>query len=170
MFQRRDAPAGEEVDEIYRRGSGIVCAWADVRTLRNQGVIWLGSHQDFISRSPRSPLSIPIRSRTILIALLSRRYFSIYTPCSPVSRLTSRAIGTVDCRATGINHLGHYHLLVNIYMYPLNPYNYECLRFFKSILTIEIAREKRDGPSVARRAQNSQSSFLILKTENCCPK
>lgn len=86
----------KEVDGIYRCGSGIVCAWTDIRTVerRNWNVIWLGSHQDFILRSPlsfRSFLSRPIR--TILIA--SYRSLLLYlrlTRSSYVSLLLARSI------------------------------------------------------------------------------
>ena len=73
VFQRGRMRRRKEVDGIYHCGSGIVCAWTDVRSAerRNWNVIWLGSHQDFILRSllsARSFLSRPIR--TILITLL----------------------------------------------------------------------------------------------------
>lgn len=103
MFQRGRTRRRKEVDGLYRRGSGIVCAWTDIRIAerRNWNVIWLGSHQDFILRSLlsfRSFLSRPIR--TILIALLSATA-TLLTPYSLVIHLTlSRAIDIVDSKAT----------------------------------------------------------------------
>lgn len=41
----------KEINEKYRCGSRIVCAWSDIRTVECRNVIWLESHQDFISRS-----------------------------------------------------------------------------------------------------------------------
>lgn len=93
----------KEVDEIYRCGSGIVCAWTDIRTAecRNWNVIWLGSHQDFILRSSLSFRSfLPRPIRTGLIALLSV-IATLLTPYSLVTHLTlSHAIDIVDSKTT----------------------------------------------------------------------